>query len=57
MKIKTENFPEIDLWVAVDEDSYDGAFDSPTRFEMGYGETKEEAINDLMEILGIDKPE
>lgn len=57
MKINTEYYSEIELWTAIDEDSYDGAFDSPTRSQIGHGKTEEEAISDLMEILGIDKPE
>lgn len=57
MKIKTEQIAEINFWAAIDQDSYDGAFDSPTRFQIGTGVTEEEAISDLMEILGIDKPE
>ncbi len=34
-------------WSAIDEDSYDGAPDSPNRNEIGYGATEEEAIKDL----------
>lgn len=52
MKIKTEYTPAINLWTAIDEDSYDGAFDSPTRFQIGHGSTEKGAIDDLMEILG-----
>ncbi len=34
-------------WSAVDEDTYDGAEDSSTRHQIGYGRTSEEAIADL----------
>lgn len=51
MKIKTEYISAIDLWTAIEEDSYDGAFDSPTRFQMGKGSTEEDAVNDLKNLL------
>lgn len=54
MKIKTEYISAINLWIAIDVDSYDGAFDSPTRFQIGNGSTEEEAINDLKNLLSED---
>jgi hypothetical protein len=42
-------------WTALDDDTYDGAEDSKTRNEIGYGATEEEARADflrLMEELG-----
>lgn len=38
-------------WKAIDADTYDGAEDSPTRHQIGFGSTKELAIEDLMGIL------
>jgi hypothetical protein len=38
-------------WEAIDADTYDGAPDSPNRLQIGYGETREEAIAALEEIL------
>lgn len=37
-------------WYAVDE-NYDGAEDSSTRHEIGYGRTEAEAIADLRRLL------
>lgn len=36
-------------WIAVDDDTYDGAEDSPN--QCGVGSTEQEAIEDLMEKL------
>jgi hypothetical protein len=60
MKIRTEFiFPPIPVrdfdWTAVDDDTYDGAPDSKTRNQIGYGRTEEEAIKNLLEILEEDK--
>ncbi len=38
-------------WSAIDEDTYDGAEDSRTRGQIGYGRTEQEAIADLKAIL------
>ena len=38
-------------WSAIDSDTYDGAPDSRTRHQIGYGATESEAINDLFQIL------
>ena len=38
-------------WSAIDEDTYDGADDSTTRGQIGYGRTEQEAIEDLLEQL------
>lgn len=38
-------------WSAVDDDTYDGAPDSPTRGQIGHGATEAEAIADLLEQL------
>ena len=56
MKIRTEYWakpiPQRDCdWSAWDEDTYDGAADSSTRHEIGYGETEEEALEHLHQIL------
>lgn len=52
MKIRTEHdrtpFGE---WSAIDVDSYDGAPDSDSRTEIGYGETELAAVIDLMEQM------
>lgn len=37
--------------MAIDDDSYDGAEDSLTRHQIGFGHTEEEAINELLEKL------
>jgi len=42
-------------WSAIDDSTYDGAEDSGTRNQIGYGRTQAEAIDDLMEILGEDQ--
>jgi hypothetical protein len=39
-------------WSAIDEDTYDGTEDSGTRGQVGFGATEQEAIAELMEILG-----
>lgn len=59
MKIRTTYAPPpIPLrqfdWSAVDDDTYDGAEDSGTRNQVGYGRTEQEAIDDLMSILEAD---
>lgn len=41
-------------WSAIDDDTYDGAEDSSTRHQIGWGATEEEAIADLMEQIGAD---
>ena len=38
-------------WQAVDEDTYDGAEDSKTRNQIGYGPTELDAVSDLLEQL------
>jgi hypothetical protein len=38
-------------WSAVDENTYDGADDSRTRGQIGYGATEAEAVADLKMIL------
>lgn len=59
MKISAYNiYPPIPLreydWCAVDDETYDGAPDSRTRNQIGYGATEEEAIADLLSILEDD---
>lgn len=59
MKISTYNvYPPIPIrqfdWCAVDDETYDGAPDSGTRNQIGYGATPEEAIADLLSILEED---
>lgn len=56
MKIRVDMiFPPIPVrdydWVAINEDTYDGAPDSGTRHQIGYGRTRDAAVEDLMEIL------
>lgn len=56
MKISTYHvYPPIPIrqydWCAVDDETYDGAPDSATRNQIGYGTTPEEAIADLRSIL------
>ncbi len=54
MNIKTStslSFPEYLAW---DDDSYDGAADSPTRHQIGIGITKEAAVADLLEKINDD---
>lgn len=41
------------LYHAIDEDSYDGAIDSPTRHQVGLGTTEESAIADLKEEIDL----
>lgn len=58
MNIKTEYDPKpIPLrafdWTAYDEETYDGAEDSSTRGQVGYGATREEAVTDLMEKIDV----
>ncbi len=43
-------------WRAIDVDTYDGAPDSPSRAQIGYGITREQAINALLDILDDDRP-
>jgi hypothetical protein len=43
-------------WSAIDEDTYDGAHDSRTRNQIGWGRTEAEAIADLMQQLEDDAP-
>lgn len=43
--------PANSRWSAIDEDSYDGADDSPTRYQIGFGRDMEQAKRELMEIL------
>lgn len=38
-------------WSALDEDTYDGAEDSSTRHQIGYGETEIQAVRELLDIL------
>lgn len=51
MKIKTEFHPTPrgGEWTAIDEDTYDGAPDSPHM--MGWGKTEDEAIEDLERLF------
>ena len=56
MKIKTEYDPRALMpsweWLAVDDDTYDGAPDAgPKARAIGYGATEAEAIADLLEQL------
>lgn len=41
-------------WTAIDADTCDGAPDSPNHYQVGYGATRLEAINDLAEMLKED---
>lgn len=43
-------------WNAIDDDTYDGAEDSRTRDQIGYGRTEAEAIADLLQIIEEDTP-
>ncbi|HET8636015.1 MAG TPA: hypothetical protein VFL96_04115 [Acidobacteriaceae bacterium] len=59
MKIRADFiFPPIPVrtfdWAAIDEDTYDGAPDSITRHQIGYGRTRDAAIEDLLAILADD---
>jgi hypothetical protein len=38
-------------WSAIDSDTYDGAPDSPTRHQIGYGATEAEAVEHLKLLL------
>jgi hypothetical protein len=38
-------------WAATDDDTFDGAEDSPTRHMIGYGLTEAEAIEDLLRLM------
>jgi hypothetical protein len=38
-------------WSAIDEETYDGAEDSKTRFEIGYGKTERSAVEDLLDRI------
>ena len=40
-------------WSAT-EDNYDGAEDSSNRYQIGYGRTEQEAIDDLLDQLNDD---
>lgn len=56
MKVSTEYWakpgPDRQFdWSAIDDDSYDGAPDSPTRNQIGYGRTEAAAIADLLEQI------
>jgi hypothetical protein len=59
MKILTDFVhPPIPLrgfdWSAIDSDTYDGAEDSGNRHQIGWGETEQQAIDDLLEKLSED---
>jgi hypothetical protein len=43
-------------WRAIDVDAYDGAPDSKTRSQIGYGGSRQQAINELMDLLEEDHP-
>jgi hypothetical protein len=43
--------PKCCRYAAYDQDAYDGAEDSRRRSSIGYGETRREAIADLLEIM------
>lgn len=47
--VTTLVFPGI--YQAIDEDTYDGSPDSPTRHHVGIGKTEQLAIADLMEEI------
>ena len=56
IKVRTEHvYPPIPVrdydWSAIDDDSYDGAHDSATRHQIGYGRTEQAAINDLVQQI------
>jgi len=51
MKIRTALSAGPDRWLAVDDDTYDGAEDSSNRHMIGYGRTEEEAIEDLKRLF------
>jgi len=59
MKIRTTHDPRALLpsweWIAVDDDTYDGAPDAgPRARAIGYGATEAEAIADLKEQLDVE---
>jgi len=43
------------LYQAIDDDTYDGAIDSPTRHQIGLGITPEQSVADLMEEIEMDQ--
>jgi len=43
--------PRDHKWSAIDEDTYDGADDSPTRYQIGWGADMESAKADLRQKL------
>ena len=43
--------PADSRWSAIDEDSYNGADDSPTRHQIGFGRDMDEAQKDLLEKM------
>jgi hypothetical protein len=43
-------------WHAIDAETWDGAADSRTRHEVGYGATRLAAIRDLLDKLGEEEP-
>lgn len=43
------------LYQAIDEDTYDGSPDSPTRHQVGLGSTPEQAIADLQQEMAFDQ--
>jgi hypothetical protein len=61
MKIRTDYWPkpipprQFD-WTAIDDDTYDGAPDSCTRSQVGYGATEQEAIDDLLQQIAERQP-
>ena len=60
MKIQTTYDPKpIPLrqfdWYAIDSSTYDGAPDSTTRHQIGFGRTEAEAVQNLLEILNEEK--
>ncbi len=55
MKIKASQAmyaPSLEYtWAAYDDDTYDGADDSSTRYDIGYGVTEQDAVNSLLRLL------
>ena len=54
--VSTEYWPKPDPcrdfdWSAIDDNTYDGAPDSSTRNQIGYGRTEQDAIDDLIAQL------
>lgn len=43
------------MWQAIDEDTYDGSKDSPTRHQVGLGKTSDLAIADLKAEIAFDQ--